>query len=269
MDYLDKPFEVSTGSGRRPTPTTFEHLRGYVALVKQFLKITNVTELTDINEILNQTASLYISNEISRVIAQLAGETPLGFETIQSTVDGALHVYPVGGTTPGYTDIKIEDGDDEALGAIADAIVAAGAVGTISAKLRRLTQGIEDLKSLLVLASGSNLIGRVQVQGLSHTVLTAPINIATIATHDIIAAVGSVAHHITSICFTVEGEVDLTLRDETGAFTGVMDFGAEGEPKGMTHTHELTPLKCHVNEKFQITLGHAIQVSGYVTYYDA
>src|SRR5262245_49790936 len=38
-------------------------------------------------------------------------------------------------------------------GAVADAIVAAGATGSISAKLRRVTQGLEDLKTLIVLAA--------------------------------------------------------------------------------------------------------------------
>lgn len=49
------------------------------------------------------------------------------------------------------------------LGANADAIVAAGAAGSISAKLRRLTQGVEDLKSLVVLAAGTALIGKVGI----------------------------------------------------------------------------------------------------------
>jgi len=47
------------------------------------------------------------------------------------------------------------------LGAAADAIVAAGAVGTLSAKLRRATQGLEDLKTLIVLAAGTNAIGKL------------------------------------------------------------------------------------------------------------
>lgn len=49
----------------------------------------------------------------------------------------------------------------DALGAAADAIVAAGAAGSISAKLRRATQGLEDLKTLVVLAAGGNNIGAV------------------------------------------------------------------------------------------------------------
>jgi hypothetical protein len=47
------------------------------------------------------------------------------------------------------------------LGDTADALVAAGAVGTMQAKLRRITQGLEDLKTLIVLAAGSAVIGRV------------------------------------------------------------------------------------------------------------
>lgn len=47
------------------------------------------------------------------------------------------------------------------IGQTSDASVAAGAVGSISAKLRRATQGLEDLKTLIVLAAGTNLIGAV------------------------------------------------------------------------------------------------------------
>ena len=119
------------------------------------------------------------------------------------------------------------------------------------------------------LLAGTNLIGKVQIDGHSQTILKAKINIATAATHDIIAAVAGKSHHITSIMFTVAGEVNVTLRDETGTFTGAMDFGGTNEPRGMTHNHELSPLICTAAEKFQITLSAAIQVSGYVTYYDA
>lgn len=55
----------------------------------------------------------------------------------------------------------IADGADVTQGAIADAAVAAGAAGTLSAKLRRATQGLEDLKSLIVLAAGTNAIGKL------------------------------------------------------------------------------------------------------------
>jgi len=49
------------------------------------------------------------------------------------------------------------------LGETTDAIVAAGATGSLSAKLRRVTQGLEDLKTLIVLAAGSAIIGKVGI----------------------------------------------------------------------------------------------------------
>lgn len=48
------------------------------------------------------------------------------------------------------------------LGLTTDAIVDAGVAGSVSAKLRRATQGLEDLKSLIVLAAGTNVIGAVK-----------------------------------------------------------------------------------------------------------
>jgi len=93
VEYLDQPFEVSVGSGRRPTPTTFEHLRKYSALELAYLKLSSQFDITNINSILEQTANLYISNEISRVIAQVIGKLDPGFVTIEGTAEGALHVY--------------------------------------------------------------------------------------------------------------------------------------------------------------------------------
>ena len=49
------------------------------------------------------------------------------------------------------------------IGQTSDAIVAAGATGSIAAKLRRATQGLEDLKTLIVLAAGTNIIGKVGI----------------------------------------------------------------------------------------------------------
>ena len=268
MEYLDQPFQVEVGSGRRPTPTTYVHRRKYSTLELAYQKISSQVDITNINSVLEQTANLYVSNEIHRVIAQLIGELDPGFITIKGTAGGALHVYPAGGVTEGVSDVAIADGDSAALGAIADAIVAAGAVGTISAKLRRVTQGLEDLKTLTVLAAGTNIIGKVQISGSAQTELYAAISISTATTHDIIAAVATKKHHITSIMFTVAGEVNVTLINEGGNFSGAMDFGGTGEPRGLTHNFGQIPLVGTVNKKFQILLSAAVQVSGVVTYYD-
>jgi len=50
-----------------------------------------------------------------------------------------------------------------AIGATDDAMVEAGAAGTQSAKLRRVTKGLEDLKTLIVLGGGTNVIGKLRL----------------------------------------------------------------------------------------------------------
>lgn len=84
--------------------------------------------------------------------------------------DGTFaEVVAVGGTatTGGLTDTELRAAavpvSDAVVGTTADAIVAAGAVGSISAKLRRLTQGVEDLKTGLILAAGTALLGKVGI----------------------------------------------------------------------------------------------------------
>ncbi len=77
------------------------------------------------------------------------------------------------------------------LGANADAIVAAGAVGSISAKLRRATQGLEDLKTLIVLAAGAAIIGKVGIdQTTPGTTNGVQVNAALPAGANIIGKVG-------------------------------------------------------------------------------
>jgi hypothetical protein len=74
-------------------------------------------------------------------------------------------------TTPGTTDsvtVATGQGAGATIGATADAIVAAGAAGTLSAKLRRITQGLEDLKTLVVLGAGTNIVGKVTTDQTTH-----------------------------------------------------------------------------------------------------
>ena len=91
-----KPFNPATETSRRPTPEVFAHLRRWVEPVKRDVKITNITEMTNINEQLEQNAALYVDNIISRVIAQLIGKYGDGFVTIEATEAGALKVANVG-----------------------------------------------------------------------------------------------------------------------------------------------------------------------------
>jgi len=87
-----KPFNPATETSRRPTPERFAHLRRWVEPVKRDIKITNITEMTDINQQLEQNAQLFVDNIISRVIAQLIGKYGDGFVTLQATEDGHLVV---------------------------------------------------------------------------------------------------------------------------------------------------------------------------------
>jgi hypothetical protein len=73
-----------------------------------------------------------------------------------ATIDAAL---PAGTNNIGDIDVLTVPADP--FGANADAVVAAGAAGSLSAKLRRVTQGLEDLKTTIVLAAGSAAIGKL------------------------------------------------------------------------------------------------------------
>lgn len=103
--------------------------------------------------------------------ALMAASVPVVIASNQSTI-------PVAIIAGGGGAVTIADGADVTQGALADAIVAAGAAGSISAKLRRVTQGLEDLKTLIVLAAGSAIIGKV---GIDQTTpgTTNKVNIGT------------------------------------------------------------------------------------------
>jgi len=61
-------------------------------------------------------------------------------------------------------DVDVTRVPSDPFGANADALVAAGAAGSISAKLRRATQSLEDLKTAIVLAASSARIGKVTIR---------------------------------------------------------------------------------------------------------
>lgn len=79
-------------SRRRPTPTEFAHLRKWIDVEEKSIDITNITNLKNINLQLEQTSKLFVSNIISRVIAQLIGAYGDGFVTLAATEDGHLIV---------------------------------------------------------------------------------------------------------------------------------------------------------------------------------
>jgi len=207
-------------SRRRPTPTTFAHLRRWVEEVKRDIKITSISQMTNINQQLEQNAELYVSNIISRVIAQLIGKYGDGFVTLEATADGELKVALAAGTN---------------------------AIGS--------------------LAAGSALIGKVEVAGSSRTVLQASISFAAIADNQIIALVAGKKIKIVNLFLTVFGEVNLTFCSNANALSGVMDFGATDEPRGMVVPFGDFPMETVSGEAFKIRASTAVQVSGYCNYY--
>lgn len=227
---------------RRPTPDTYAHLRTWIDVDTHFIDITNITDLKNIDVQLEQSAKLYVSNVISRVIAQLIGATADGFVTLEATDDGELKVQVASGTSE--------------IGSLAAGSNVIGNVG--------LEAGTEEIGKL---AAGSALIGKFQIEGSSQTVLNAVINFATAATHSIIAAVSGKKIKITNIMLTVAGETNLTLKSSTTAISGALDFGGTDEPRGMAHHLGDHPLETLTGNAFQITSSGAVQVSGYVTYY--
>jgi len=89
---LGKPFDPATETSRRPTPEKFAHLRKWIDVDEKYIDITNITELKNINIQLEQSSKLFVSNVISRVIAQLLGATEDGFVTLEATKTGELKV---------------------------------------------------------------------------------------------------------------------------------------------------------------------------------
>ena len=246
MQYLDSAWDVNTRCSRRPTPLTYEHLRKYTALDLKYSRISTQLSLTDIQQILNEQPNLYMPTEIRFVVAQLLGLFGTGFVTLKSTENGALHIYPMGGTEDGKIDVLLAAGTNQ-IGKV-ELIAGTAEIGTLGA--------------------GTKSIGKVKVEGPGQTMLTAVINFATAATQEIIAAASGVKHKITTIVFTVAGETNLTLKKATTAISGAMDFGGTNEPRGMVSNHGNFPLECGTNQAFQITSSGAVQVSGYVLYYD-
>jgi len=99
------------------------------------------------------------------------------------------------------------------------------------------------------------------------TIRKANIDISAAETAEIIEAVAGSKICIVSLAFTVSDETNITLKSKATAISGAMDFGAAGEPKGMSHYMGIAPLCTEAGEAFNITSSAAVQVSGLVTYY--
>lgn len=191
-----KRFDPATETSRRPTPAKFVHLRKWIEAKEQFIDLTSITEITNINQQLEQTAKLFVSNIISRVIAQIIGKYGDGFVTIEGTVDGRLKVESV-----------------------------------VEAKV----------------------------------VEFAKIDFAAAGDNTVVAGTAGKQIKLVTIVLTVSGETNLIFKAGATAISGAMDFGGDGEPRGMVPHHGCCALELTAGQAFVINSSNAVQVSGYVT----
>lgn len=141
---------------------------------------------------------------------------PAGTNNIGDVDVLTLPALPTGTNNIGDVDVLTVPADP--FGANADAIVAAGAAGSIQAKLRRLTQGVEDLKTAVVLAAGTNAIGKLAA---NSGVDIGDVDVTSVPTDpfganaDAASASGSVSAKLRAIA-TALGTTALDLGSGTG-----------------------------------------------------
>ena len=229
-------------SRRRPTPTEFAHLRKWVEEVKRNIKITNITEMTNINQQLEQNAELYVNNIISRVIAQLIGKYGDGFVTLEATVDGELKVQLAAGAA--------------AIGSLAAGSEVIGKVG--------LDAGTEEIGKL---AAGSKLIGKVECVTGSREVMQVAISGSYSGGVELIAKDANKKIKIVNIFLVVSGAVSLKFMSDTANLTGVMELGDTDEPRGMVIPFGNFPMETAVNKNFKLHASDTTDIMGYCSYY--
>lgn len=181
---------------------------------------------------------------IEASLTSIDGKTP-ALSGGRVPVDGSGVTQPVSGTVTanagsGTLDTSVADGSDVAQGAIADASVAAGATGSISAKLRRISADIGALVTGTVLAAGSALIGKI----ISHfetgtiyngtTALTPKFAKVTLsATGEIVAAVTSKKIRVLRYSAMADAACTFSLKSHTtGQISGTKYIAANGGAGG-------------------------------------
>ena len=99
------------------------------------------------------------------------------------------------------------------------------------------------------------------------TIRKAKINAAASGDNTLIDAVEGSKISIVSMAFTVADEVNITLKSGSTAISGAMDFGASGEPRGISYHAGDYPLQTTEGEAFVMNLSGAVLVAGFLTYY--
>ncbi len=96
---------------------------------------------------------------------------------------------------------------------------------------------------------------------------TASINIDDAATEIIIMPNPNFLLYIATIVITVSGETDISFHFGVFGDTGAMDFGADGEPRGIVIATGNSPISCGTGSLQITTTGAGIHVGGFVSYY--
>jgi hypothetical protein len=95
---------------------------------------------------------------------------------------------------------------------------------------------------------------------------TAAIDIDAAGTEIIILPNPNFYLYIATIVLTVSGETNITLHFGVFGESGAMDFGGEGEPRGIVIAMGNSPTSCGTGS-FQITSSDAVHVGGFISYF--
>ena len=109
-----------------------------------------------------------VSSDLNGLGVLIAALEALGNTGGAGIKEDIVAIDGVAPSTPGKIDTKTADGDSAALGAIADAAVAAGATGTLSAKIRRLTT---DLNSIMTAVAELDTLGKTGGDGIKQDIV--------------------------------------------------------------------------------------------------
>jgi hypothetical protein len=153
---------------------------------------------------------------------------------------------------------------DTNAGATTDAAATAGSTGTISAKLRAISR---DLIANIVLAAGTNTIGRVYRAFQTTKALTnASVSISSSGDNTVVSGTSSQTVRVYKLVLIAAGGVAVTIKDGAStSLTGAMPLAAngamaidfnEGEPVFVTSS----------GNGFVVNLSAAVAVTGFVQY---
>jgi hypothetical protein len=133
------------------------------------------------------------------------------------------------------------------FGAPADAMATVGGTGSLSAKLRRLTQGVEDLKTTIILAAGTALLGKVgidqTIKGSTNAVYSAPAPQTPTSYRTAVVAADVLAVPGTVTCTKINGVGALAANTYYVKVVALNAFGrTTGKAGDVTVTTETTNL---------------------------